>query len=454
MMRMRATLWQRPLGASASRLVLAGVTMLGMGLVPACGDDGGGSGGPDARVPGDGGGDGPDGPAAPDAGPDAALPDAMPPTRRAGTIVISELSVTADVAPELSGADIDIRYVDPDVATVPVFPAGATEPAVAAEPGQCLVWVYSESDSEVEPPVIDEGAVTIGGALSPIGTCAYDATRSGYACQFTTGTVPMNAVIIADQSAGTADMAWGRPEFMDKDVEGMFIELEGLTNGQNEGFFPIHDSDNNSLVIGNPNALFEVVASESSYRIFAGVGPTPAEKPFLGDGTTVVVGKAAGAQVAGFADITLAAAGEGMQLIGTSAELHALPDTAAELTFQCGAPGDDQCGATPAGATPMLLLTGRTTDASLDQAGPTDMPGPTSRYAVFECRGAEGEQAITLPLAAMQAILDTEPTRIETKLLRVVRTDDVEGDPARPGITTELLVGHGLVGYTDIASNE
>lgn len=449
-MRMRATL--RPLGASASRLALVGATMLGLGLVPACGDDGGGGGGgPDARVPADGGGNGPDGAVGPDAGPDAAAPDAMPPTRRAGTIVISELRVTAEADPGLSGADIDIRYVDPDVATVPVFPADATEPAVAAEPGQCVVWVYDGTSTEREPPVIDEGAVTIIGALSPIGTCAYDADR-GYACQFATGTVPSETTI--NRTSQKVD--WGIAEFTGKDVAGMEVTLSGLARAGNNGTFPIVANDDTSLTIVNPNAQTEIVEADSgaTYAIFAGIGPTPAEKPFLGDGTMVIVGKAAGAEVAGFADVALAAAGEGLQLLATSAQLFDLPGAAADSPFQCGAPGDDRCGSTPAGTAPMLLLTGRTTDAALGQAGPTDMPAPANRHAVFECRSAEGAQELTLPAAALQAILDTGPTRIETKLLRVVRTDDVEGDPAKPGITTEILVGHGLVGYTDVTGAE
>jgi hypothetical protein len=444
MMRMRATLRQRSPRASASRLALAWVTMLGLGLVPACGDDGGGSG-PDAA------GDDRDGAPGPDSGPDAMRPDAMPPIKRAGTIVISEVRVTAPADPGLSGADVDIRYVDPDQASVPAFSTGSTERAAAPEPGECMVWVYDDAADQAEPAVIDEGAVTIGGTLSPIGTCAFDAADGAYTCQFATGTVPnTNAAIIPDQSNGTADMAWGRPEFMDKDVAGMFIELTGLANAANDGFFPIHSSDDNSLVIGNPNAVFEANPAEASYTIFAGVGPTRAEKPFLDEASMVLVGKAAGAQVAGFADIMLSASGEGMQLIDTSAELHALPDAAADVKFQCGAPGDDQCGTTPDGTMPMLLLTGRTTDASLDTAGPTDMPKPTTRHAVFECRSTEGAQALILPQGALQKILDTEPTRIESRLLRV--TLHVKDDPANPGINTKIFMGHGLVGYTDVTA--
>lgn len=447
MMRMRATLRRRSFPASASRLALAGLAMLG--LAPACGDDGGG-GAPDAA------GDRPDGSPGPDSGPDATPPDAMPAVERAGTIVISEVVVTGLAAsePALSGAEVDIRYVDPKQASVPAFPAGATAPVVAAAPGECVVWVYDDAASEAEPAVIDEGAVTIGGTLSPIGTCAYDAEQAAYACQFAAGTVPANAVVGANPGQGTATILWLRSEFVDKDVAGMFARLAGFANQGNNGTFAIQAASIDSLTVANPAAATETLAADGSYTILAGAGPTPAEKPFLDDTSAVLVGKAAGPQVAGFADVTLSAPGQGLQLLDTSAQLHALPDTPEDVKLQCGSEGDDRCGATPEGATTLLVLTGRTTDASLTGAGATDMPKPTGKHAVFECRSAEDAQELTLPQAALQVILDTEPTRIEAKLLRVVREDDVEGDPANPGITTEILVGHGLVGYTDVPEFE
>lgn len=440
-MRMRVTLRQQLSVASA--LWLAATVM-------ACGDDGGTPGGtPDARAPdasmsGIDAGDGIDA----DTSPDATVAE-----KRAGTILIAEVAVTNDGVDQ-SGAEVSIEYVDPDAATVPAYPAGATEPAVKPAQGSCVVWVYDVAATEAEPTVLDEGEVTIGGSLSPIDSCALDG--DAYACNYAEGTVSEGSTVTANAAQGSANITWSSDEFVGLDIEGMFVRLAGFTTDGNNGTFPISEKrGDDGIRIENPDAATEIVAagSEPTYTILAGAGPTGAEKPFLDDTSTVTVSKAAGAEVAAFTDTMVPAAGEGLALSAGSPLLHEVPASAdSDLTFFCLEGADDSCGHSPDGAMVQLMLVGRTTDVDVSAAGPTGMPAATDQYAVFQCRSPFGDTEIILPQAALQTILDTDPTRIETKLLRV--TYQTQDDPDNAGATTDILAGHGLVGYTDITPPE
>ena len=72
----------------------------------------------------------------------------------------------------------------------------------------------------------------------------------------------------------------------------------------------------------------------------------------------------------------------------------------------------------------------------------SDMPGPVDRYATFRCIGVATMPTVTMAEEFVEAVLGTNPTRIETRLLRVNTNTE---EPA-----TTILVGHGMVGYTDI----
>jgi hypothetical protein len=74
---------------------------------------------------------------------------------------------------------------------------------------------------------------------------------------------------------------------------------------------------------------------------------------------------------------------------------------------------------------------------------PTEIPG-TDNWLEWQCAYLLSDSA-TMPLAAVQAIVDFEPTRVEMRVLRVAGTIVNDG-----GVNeARILVGHGLVGHTD-----
>ena len=398
----------------------------------ACGDDE--SGTPDA------GGSGVDA-GMTDAGmADAAMLDAADPSDlRSGTIAVTEVALT-NPGVEFKGAAVSINYTD--ITSVTVAPTyGQDTPAF----GDCSVWVYNVG-TDSEPALVDEGAVTISGGITPIGTCVFSADANSYVCPFTNGTVPETASVtpLNGQNAGTASILWPTAdEFAGDEVAGMYIALDGFANPANNGTFPIVNKPaDNTIVIANPLATAELVAAGSTvtYTVLAGAGPTPANLEFLDDTSEISVQKADGAIVAQI-DSSVTASAEGLTLDDVSAQPHAFStDVTQDLTFSCGGAGGT-CGPSPASSVHGFVLSGRTTDGDISDLSPVAMPDPVTQYAVFQCRGTPSAESLTVPKEAMAAVLGTSPSRVEVRLLRI--TADVQPP-------TSVVVGHGLVGYTDI----
>ena len=87
---------------------------------------------------------------------------------------------------------------------------------------------------------------------------------------------------------------------------------------------------------------------------------------------------------------------------------------------------------------------GSTTDGVLNPAlGPTHFPAPVTRWATFTCTFI-GLNTVTIPSATWQAVLDTAPTRIQTRVLRLgAKTNQV------PGHDINIVAGYGYVGFSD-----
>jgi hypothetical protein len=378
-----------------------------------------------------------------------------PPARRRGTIIIAELAATnpvSDPEQERSGAYVSIRYLDPDQADIPAYPANHGAPLATPAPDTCAVWLYDVAAGQAGPPGLDEGSIHVHDTFSPIGACAYDAARSAYACKYLEGLVAhniglLNSISVREDERVVVQLKYDA--LLGKDPAGMFVELIGFAYAGNNGTFPITAASigYDYLEIENRNALSELVESAGpGYTILAGAGPTWARKPFLGAANRVALYKTAGPTVPGFFNVQVPAAGAGIRLEGGSAKPHELPSTAADVKFVF--PLGYYFNTKPPGVATQFVLAGRTTDAPVTAGQFMDMPPPAGKQAVFECRSELDTGEITLPRAALQTILDAAPTRIETRLLIV--TSHVERAPDNPDITTEILVGHGLVGYTDV----
>jgi hypothetical protein len=374
--------------------------------------------------------------------PDGEQPDAPPNPNelRSGTIAILDTAVTNPGA-TYSGATVSITYTDLTAGDVP--PAyGQADPA----PGQCSVKIYNVGTDE-PPPSVDEGDVTITGGLSPIGTCSYDEAAKDYRCPAGSGTVPEGS-IAGPGGNGTMTVTFlsGTP-FAEVDAAGMYVTLVGFTNPAYNGTFPVVNVPaDNILVVANPAAAGQTPESVPAdatpgYALWAGAGPTPINRDFLGDdSTTLTVGKVEGQVVTSFTG-DIIPSGEGLQLADTSALVHELPGTAQDVRFTCDEAANGVCG--PGGGLIYgFVVSGETTDADLTGTLPVQMPAATTRYATFLCIGTPGQNEIVIPQGAMDVILSTGPTRIRTQLMRIT------ADQGKP--QTSIIAGHALVGFTDL----
>jgi hypothetical protein len=430
---------------TSKRLTTTLVAMSAAALLgTACGDDDGGS--PDANT-------------TPDAASpaDAARPDATPP-RHTGTVAVSEVTVTTPGAPGVRGGAISIIYSDPaDTAGEVAF---GVNPPIST----CYVKKYTPADAE--SPATNEGTITIAGngLLKPVGECAF-AEGLGYECTIDSG----NATIAIVNLASTLyQVTLTGEEYSDVDLVGSSIRLSGYAGAEAvyNGTWSVVGQTNGkgatllNIVIPTPG-LAAPLAAAHDYRLLGGFGPVPTtglgavDTDFLGGaGTTVSITKAdTAAPGAPALAVNLPPAGEGFELDGEGDAIlaHEFPFTAAPVTFTCG----DTCGALPTGATAglqVIAVSGRTTDAILpnpptQQVPPFFMPPVSATrvsYATFQCTFFETAPAgsnsftATMPQAAVEAILSTNPTRIETRVFRF--------SASQAG--ANVLVGHGVVGHS------
>jgi hypothetical protein len=413
-------------------------------LGTACGDDDGGS--PDANTTPDG--------ASPA---DAARPDATPP-RHTGTVAVSEVTVTTPGAPGVRGGAISIIYVDP------ADQAGEVGFGVNPPVNTCYVKKYTPADPETA--ATNEGPITIAGngLLKPVGECAF-AEGLGYECTIASG----NDTIAVANIAGRLYGVTITEDYSDTDLVGSSIRLAGYTgpqaayNGTWSVVGQLNGKGTTTLQIVIPaEGLPDATAAAHDYRLLGGFGPVPtAGLPFAvdtdflgGAGTAITITKAeTAAPGAPALAINLPPAGEGFELDGEGDAIlaHEFPFTAGPVTFTCG----DTCGALPTGATAglqVIAVSGRTTDALLPNPPTAEVPpfamppvsATRTSYATFQCTFFETAPAgsnsftATMPQAAVEAILSTNPTRIETRVFRF--------SASQTG--ANVLVGHGVVGHS------
>lgn len=408
-----------------------------LGGAAACGDDEGG-GDIDANVPDI----------------DAEVPDSMPPgATRSMTIAVTDIELTSPQGGPsgagIRGGVISAEFLD--------LTSGGGELVFGTSPvGGCVVQRFDvDGDPNGAHPPVGAGAITISGdgLLKTVGPCAYT-QGVGYLCSSHGGSESIQAV--ANGSRAVTYVYSGTP-FMDDDLVGSYLNINGFTGAAyNTGAsaIPIIAQGNNTLTALAPaDVAAGTETTAVAFAVFNGAGPVPTrglgipvDADFLGDETTSVqVQLAASAEWAAI-DYTVYTRGEGFALSDESTQPHEFPTTAADATFTCeGTNGD--CGAdgdAPAGTVEAVIVSGRTTDG--DVAGLPDfiMPPATTEYATFQC-GFILAQGGTVPSGAVQAILDTNPTRIETRVLRIAGTQPMDG--LNSG---NLVVGHGLVGHTTV----
>jgi len=402
----------------------------------ACGGDDDGDDGADGTDDGDDGGDDDDGGDAPDAG----APDAAPPVTRSGTLAVTETTISNDLGKiPVAGAAVAMSYIDDQTVTV------APVPGFTTSTGGCLITTYNRP-ADVEPTVVGEGSVTVGGTAHGEFACAFVAGQPEYVCQSTNpaiaGGVAGNAAtgtLDADTDVFLLEGGGFTPE-----MQGMSIRLSGF--GDADGDYPIV-----AAPAANQLQLFGIDVNgieggkDATFTTFVGASPIPnaAGFNFLDAGKKPVTIAKTASDLVPAIDVSINARGEGLELVGT--QPHEFPTAPADLTFSCDGAG---CGAEPAntGLIPAMIINGVTTDAKVNPADPTDMPLAEGSYATFTC-SALSMDTITIPEAGIEAILGTNPTRVQVTVGRVAASLVPVPDQAE----TRVVVGHSLTGFTDIA---
>ncbi len=417
-----------------------------------------------------------------DAAPDAVVPDADPADLRSGTIAVTEVKLTNDLTTlgvaEVRGAAVSISFID--------LTAPGTDPVVGSGGiGECTVWVYDVGTDPVRPPV-DEGAVSISGTgVTPnaFPPCVWVEALNDYKCFGKAPTAAPDPTVFNYTIVGTPPAAQVQTtftaagaDFQTMSARGMWLNTTGFTHPVNNGAMAIlaPPAESTAVVANfaasgciNAGLCTEAeidethTAGTASYTVLAGEAPIPgflgATPPanagfdFLGDeASTITVAKAGGAVLPEFS-VTIHPSGNGLTLAPTSAQPHQFPSTTPTggITFDCGDTGGN-CGTDGEGELIVgFVVSGSTTDGSLTTGCnggpclPIQMPAATTQYAEFQCRGLPGATSIDMPEAALDAILGTNPTRIETRVLRI-SANLTDAPP------TNVVAGYGLVGYSNI----
>ena len=389
--------------------------------------------------------------AAPDGADAAPEPDAAPlgPLMRTGTLAITE---TAIVGTPLAGELNVISFNDESTRTVAPL-AGFESPI-----NGCAVVVYDVEAGDTEPDIADgEGDIVVTGtSAGPFG-CASSPLAdpaNSYMCQSATPAEAQGSAntAVLSGAADTLTMPDG-VEVTDAMV-GSYIVLSGfpLVNAK----FPIvgvDDVTDTLQLVGVP--ADDLGDADSTYAVFIGAAPVPANAPdYVGDDTTEVhITKEAGDVIPAI-DETINPAGQGFELVDDVGMGYYLPnaiptDGADEVSFHCDTCGDD--GSAPGGGFTAIIINGRTTDGVLPLKGDpfgTEMPDAETAYATFQCSflGDEVDTA-TIPQAAMEAIMGTNPTRVQISVGRVAGYPKSADDFTW---SANVLVGHTILGYTTV----
>ncbi len=424
--------------SSVPSILASGLLSVFLAAAVGCGGDDDGDDADDADDADDDGDD----------GPDAAVADAAVEMTRSGLIAVTETTVTNELAlglgpaPGISGAVVSMGYIDEQ--TITTLPLEGFENNV----GGCLITVYDVKAGDVEPDSVDEGGFTVSGTANGDFACAFNDAAGGYVCQSTDadlgGGVAGNAIDGELDVNGTFTLVGGN---FGPEMAGMYLQLDGF-DGDGDGVYPVVNVPDAETLVLSPLVVVPALSiggKTATYTTFVGEGPmfdvAPVE--FLDDGISkdaqdVIITKEDSDLVPGFT-VTALARGEGLVLSKDSNLPHEFPAKPADVLFGCL---DEGCGSDPDQATGQLdamVINGVTTDVlpAKGDDGLTMLPAVSS-YAVFSC-SAIGVDSVEIPLEGVQAILDTNPARVQITVGRFVA--------ALPTDTTVVL-GHSLTGFT------
>ena len=420
-------------------ILASGLLSVFLAAAVGCGDD---DGGDDTADDADDGDDD-------DGTVDASVADAAPVGSSSGLIAVTETVVTNPLkvggVPIISGAVVSINYVDDDTITVlplPDFPSNIND---------CAITIYDVKAGDEEPVPVDEGPFVVSGTANGEFACAFEDATGEYACQSTDpllasgsaegATVDDLGLLVLTGAAFTAEMV------------GMRILLVGFEDKGDsaDGVYPIVDFVDEETIVVSDFPFPAAAIDGATYTTLVGTGPMAhlGTVDFLDDGVEdVVIDKADSDLVPGFT-MTAGARGEGFLLTKDSNQPHEFPfPDADDIIFACDAKLDG-CGAEPdqeASQLDAFVVNGITTDVLpplKDDDGFTMLPAETA-FATFSCSMIQSD-SITIPIDGVEAILGTNPLRVQMTVGRFVgqlENTDTSG--------TTVVLGHSLTGFTTL----
>ncbi|NUP06768.1 MAG: hypothetical protein HOW73_12000 [Polyangiaceae bacterium] len=350
--------------------------------------------------------------------------------------LISIQDVAIHGAPELGhGLTVQIGFTPlraPDYEEVPGSPLG------------CKAWVYEVGDPDNGLPIAtDEGKVMIGGLSPDPIECALLPDR-GYVCPVEGGDAPASILVIGNGLSSftvTGDITF------DETHVGKYLRLSGATTPSNVGSFPIVGLDGDkTLLIAAPAAAQE--SFDASFEVLAGAGPIPGAPvdPLVG-GETITVGiEPGGAEHFDWVDAEVTAGGAFELDDATAATLSSVPLDGASVTFSCAGEGG-ACGKSDA-----TVVRVSTTDGDISGLPLFAMPTAVGRQVEIQCADLSDAGTITIPAEAMELLAAANGlspiTRVRTAFMRegVAVLSATEPLPPNP---VRILVGHGVLGFTD-----
>ncbi len=397
--------------------------------------------------------------------PDAASIDSTPidgpPTPTVGgTIALTDVTVldAAGQALGLSGGVVNISFSD-------LTMNGGTHPGGFVNPvNGCLLTEYDPT--HLPNPSIDGGPILVtddtthsGGLTRTIGPCGFSAQAGNtYVCESNAAAnQAVTAVGNNATAAGTVVFQFSGTPFTGENVQGSYVVIGGFANAHYNGQFPIVAQPAPMvLVVADPAGTAdaaEPAASGINYAVFNGVAPVPGGSDYFagGGGSTGNPGPSVhihhdATAVWPVIDTSVDVVGQGWALDNPSA-VTSFPlgsATVAAQTYGCST----NCGDTSSALVQAMIISGSATKKSLAGLAPFQMPPEvpgTDTWMTWQCAFI-GSSTATMPAAAVQAIHDFQPTRVEIQVINAAGAILQSG----PGNVnqTNLLVGHAFVGHT------
>jgi hypothetical protein len=373
---------------------------------------------------------------------DAPPPDAMPGPVFSGTISLQEVTVQGH--PELGmGPVLSVDFTKnpkaPDYDDTPGSPTG------------CKVTTYTTAELAAELTQ-NEGTLTVtdttAGSMFVIPPCKWNA-GVGYLC---VGTGGAGIVVTPVPMMGIAAITMTTPPagFTPAAEVGRYLNVSGATNATNNGAFPIVavGMAPDTLVIANPLAAAETTAG-AMYITLAAAGPIPGlmEPGLIGDSDTFTFALDATGGAGDWMSFTAMvsaspATGTGDHFTldtATQTKINAIPTDGSAFTLDCAGAGGT-CGSALG-----TVVTITTTDTPIPAGAPSYyFPPPTAKQTSIRCAQL-GASSITVTAAASAYLVKamSGATRAQIRYLR----DGLI--PTSANQSTNLVVGHGVVGFTD-----